>query len=312
MFSGFGRSGSHARSSKSHGSHHEGKTKARASGKTYSSGRSTSGSKSKERLDVNFLFVVNELNLDLDFPTSADQWGNPLPPETWDGYVEESQGRVFRYKNGVVTVEDIYTWHRPGPGLAGSIGWWSQNTDETGNPIHEFQALDPYSTFSVFNCGPFLPCIFGGGDVTVHGDDEFYGWRALHFIHEGGVSQASPNGSHKIVAGRNAGFIDGLLPRAYRNTNTHAPVSQGLGGHIGIVIALMALSQRRGAIDAAFARSHWHNNRWTGQRDPAAWPTVQHDPRGVLVYIALESDGRPGSYEDDIQDFEWGGIAVVG
>ncbi|KAH6652537.1 hypothetical protein BKA67DRAFT_646615 [Truncatella angustata] len=249
-------------------------------------GKVKSTSKHKNEQRVNFLFVVNEYNLNPNHAPAADRWGNIVPPETWEDYAEEHEGRVFRYCGGIVSTEETYTWHRPGLGLAGKIGFWQMGSDELGNPMEVFCALEKYSDFSMFNCGPFLPTIYGAGDVS-EDDGCFDGWRALHFSHVGGISQASPNGGYKYVAGQNAGFIDVLLPKAYANADPNAPQSAGLGGQVGLVIGLMALSQRPG-------------------------PTLDEEPRGVLVHIAIESSAETAMVEREIQNFEWSKVFVAG
>jgi hypothetical protein len=278
------------------------------------------------------LFIVNEINLNLHHHKSADQWGNNTPPETSEGFTQERVGNVLRYKNGTVSkAEGQYSWYRPQPGEEGAIGYWvDQESDELGLlPITDFQPLEVYSTSTVFACGPFLPFIHGSGDVTVDDSEAFDGWHALHFLHDGAISRASSNGDFKVLAGRDAGFIDSLLPRAYRNTMAGAPHSAGLGGEIGLVIGLMALSQQpHGALDNALQHC-WSGNQWTGHRHANACrhyschhticalnmiigPTVRDDPRGVLVQIALDPRGQPGQSEADINHFEWHGIAVSG
>ncbi|KAK6075500.1 hypothetical protein SCUP515_05933 [Seiridium cupressi] len=280
------------KSSSKHGSRHDGKSSRskHAESSASSPGKGKSSSRSRDDYNANFLFVVNELNLNPEYPPAADRWGNIIPPETPNGYAQETVGQVFRYRNGRVTLEEIYIWYRPDLGDRGDIGYWTQDTDEAGNALPVFNPLTAYSTFSIFNCGPFLPCVYGIGDVSEDQGD-FDGCRALHFHHTGGVSQASPNGSCKYVAGRNASFIDGLISAAYRNVEAHAPRSTGLGGEVGLIIGCMALSQSPGTVDR---------------------PTSVQDPRGVLVHIALDPSGDLGTSAEEISDFEWYGISVAG
>ncbi|KAI0123348.1 hypothetical protein BJ170DRAFT_687361 [Xylariales sp. AK1849] len=282
--------------------------------------RSHPSSRTTGDIGVSFLFVVNEARLSSNYQSTADRWGNNIPPETYSSYTDETVGKVFRYDSGIVSPSKEYTWFHPGRGAAGAIGWWEKMYDESENLVDQFQPLDVYSTFTVFNCGPFLPSIWSSGDVTVNSSDTFTGWHALHFCHADGVSQASPNGSKKVVAGKNADFIDVILPRIFKNEykndidrpEKETPPSQGLAGELGLVIGLLALSQKRGKIDLAFHENHWRQNRWTGQRHPSAWPKIHDEPRGVTVHIALDPDGRPGSLAEDIYNFEWYSIAVKG
>lgn len=261
--------------------------------------------------EVDFLFVVNELILDPEYPRAADRWGNLTPPETWDAYESEKPGCVFRYRNGLVTPEEAFIWHRPSQGMPGRVGYWDVYSDEGGHAVPVFHSLYAYSTVTMFNCGPFLPCVYGTGDVS-EDDGEFDGWRALHFHHMNGVSQASPNGGSKCVAGRKARFIGELLPTVYTNHDPDSPPSRGMGGQAGLVIALMALSQSPGQIDAAFRHSKWDNNQWTGHRHDVAWPSTGDEPRGVIVHIALDTEERDEVHVGAIREFEWQGVFVAG
>lgn len=219
------------------------------------------------------MFVVNELNINQNRERFADIWGNNIPPKSYLYYDPESPGQVFRFHNGIVTKELAYFWHRPSRITPGVIAY--DDLIQPGNPIPFIRELDTYSTFTVFSCGPFLPFLIGCGDVQVPDDPDFVSWHALHFHHQDGISQASPSGGQKLVAGQNASFIEGLLPRTYSNNERHAPPSAGLGGHVALVIGLMALSQERGSIDSAFERQSWNNYQWSGRRDRGACKSTQ-------------------------------------
>ncbi|KAH6646804.1 hypothetical protein BKA67DRAFT_650036 [Truncatella angustata] len=262
---------------------------------------------------VSFLFIVNEINLNLDLPPTADRWGNLLPPLTSRGFKQETVGQVFRYSNGTVTAATGYYWFRQRLELPGTIGRYGARydafgnvvSDEMGFTIQDFYGLDEYSTTTLFNCGPFLPCVLSHGDPSVEGFQDFSGWNALHFTHKEVISQASSSGSHTIVAGPSASFIDALLPRVCQNNNHNAPRSRGLGGELGLSIGLMALSQGLGSIDAAFHNNDWDGNCWTGQRHVSAWPAADEDPRGVIVHIALDPEAGWNSSIETISNFEW-------
>jgi hypothetical protein len=267
-----------------HGSRHEGKPSKLQFSDSHSSHtrKAKPSTRTSDYSNVNFLFVVNELNMNQDHPPSADRWGNYTPPDTPNGYVHESVGRVFRYHDGIITPEEKHMWYRSDVGERGDIGYWTQEADEAGNALPLFNALATYSTFAVFNCGPFLPLVYGVGDVSEDHSD-FDGWRALHFHHVSGVSQASPNGGHKCLAGRNTDFIDRLVPRAYCNSEARAPQSKGLGGEIGLVIGMMALSQSPGMIDTAFHSQAWAGNKWTAERAAdACMPSLRSIPRKMV------------------------------
>lgn len=109
-------------------------------------------------------------------------------------------------------------------------------------------------------------------------DGEFECWRALHLDHNEGVSRIGS--ANKYVAGDSPSWLDhhqiisGLYRRPANLRGTYH--SRGLGGEVAIIIGLMALSQRRGQIDAAFANHLWNNNRWAGQLHPDACRSMQY------------------------------------
>jgi hypothetical protein len=62
---------------------------------------------------MDFLFVVNELNIDQNRERFADIWGNNILPKNYMYYDPETIGLVFRFHTGTVTKELTYFWHRP-------------------------------------------------------------------------------------------------------------------------------------------------------------------------------------------------------
>ncbi|KAJ4306049.1 hypothetical protein N0V88_000845 [Collariella sp. IMI 366227] len=111
-----------------------------------------------------FLFVVNELQLNVNAIPSTDQWLNLVPPVQPTDYVGEIPGTVFRYQNGVVSPALGYVWYRPVPGQRGHItrAYLSQ---ETGFTVTGFPA--DYKSHTVFACSPLLPMVVTDGDASL-------------------------------------------------------------------------------------------------------------------------------------------------
>ncbi|RYP06466.1 hypothetical protein DL765_009475 [Monosporascus sp. GIB2] len=256
--------------------------------------------------DLSFYFVVNELTI--TGPLDADQWGTPIPSTSPNSVGGETAGTVFRYSNGGIhNVSGIMYWDRRDTNLPGRITYRSEEIGQDNvTPVTAYRELGEYQTCTLFDCGPFLPCIFANGDATVNAltDPSFRYW-ALHFSHDGGVSRAA-SGPHKVVAGSHPSWLGTLVHTIYKNHMENAPQSEGLGGELGLVLGLMALTQRPGYASRAFR--HWNNHRWTGRREagiPQSGP-----PRGVLVHVALDPTQNPDHAWTNLQAFEQYGVAV--
>jgi hypothetical protein len=197
---------------------------------------------------------------------NEDDWGTVLPPRVAAAFGPEHSGRVFCYRNGQVSHMPEYRWRRPNGLRPGYIECRRQGSDEGGSIPPFTYTLQPYKSYTVCDCGPFLPRIFTDVDAMstnladVMAPSDRY--HAVHFEAFGGISYAN-NVGVKHVASRNASWVGSLVPNAYRNIIADIP-SQGLGGDLGIILGLMALTQRPGDTDDAFRR-YWNGNRWSGQ-----------------------------------------------
>lgn len=233
-----------------------------------------SSSKQQDRatssIPLSFLFVVNEFQLFDDQngnAPEADRFGNPVPPTNPAAYGEERVGSVWRYENGVISPADRYVWYRPEPGSEGTIAfpYEQQYDDGSGGSGWAYDQMEVHSTFSVFNCWRFLPCIWTEADSSVEEMGLDYKWQQLEFEHDAreiGVTRLQ--GSERHVAGKSPSWIPALLPETYAVPSGSWPQSNGLGGPLGIIIALIALSRRPGHTDDAFRDGLWRNGRWTG------------------------------------------------
>ncbi|KAK8137566.1 hypothetical protein PG984_003059 [Apiospora sp. TS-2023a] len=235
-----------------------------------------------------------------------------MPPRYAGEFGEKTYGKIFRYDNGDINVADD------------TIGYFTDCVLNDENQVVQlsesrWMPFECYSTITMYNCGPFAPCLFRPGDASDDQDplaDAFQAFRMMHFLNQGqgGVSRASTNGNVRMVAGRDPTWVGSLVPEAYNNKRTHTQ-SLGLGGEFGLLIGLMALAQHRGQCDEAFTDPQWAGNRWTGRKPPPGWPRDTDSPRGVVVEIAIEkrltdARGPPGSTLAEIYNFEWHGTAV--
>lgn len=261
-----------------------------------------------------------------------------MPPKVKSAYGPETVGRVFRFTNGTVQPEPRYYWHRPGQGQVGRIGRMIWHEEKDGNqtkmvPTH-FIPIPQYKTTTVFDCGSSHPCVFTESDMTAT-DLQSGPWPEkklwpLAFKKEGdGVSRVVRGGA-KQAAGSDASWVGTLVPEIYKNQEEDAKPSQGLGGDLGPLLGLMALSEPAGRGDDAF-KYHWQHCQWKGRRQASREsPHYQITPfpplqltldlpvpsdkpiRGVVVHIALDRDEALSQNWDNLRDFEKNGIAVIG
>ncbi|KAK3370702.1 hypothetical protein B0H63DRAFT_319849 [Podospora didyma] len=311
------------------------------------SNRAPTGSKSMTS-NVNFLFIVNEFQVDFEPAAGGfqvDQWRNPMPPMASAAYRGETVGAVFRYHNGTISRAPDYLWYRREPTQGGHGGIMGR--DQQGN----YQFLEVYKTQSIFACSAHLPIIVSNCDASVVSDrdvtrrtnssafmqrgcdcdsayDGYYPWSLLNFS----ASAAAPGVSFArldaegvpFVVGKNPSWIPSLVPGVFRNTrNDHGiPRSQGLSGELPIVIALMAFHSRANRASDVFdpAERRWHRGAWDGPNTaPAGYPLSENNPRGFLVQVCIDRF-EDGSAEpiDPINDpayqaiynLEWYGILV--
>ena len=162
------------------------------------------------------------------------------------------------------------------PWRPSTIGYYTDRMLDDENHVVQLSEsrwlpFQSYSTVTMYNCGPFAPCLIRPGDASDRHDpvaDLFPTFRMMHFLNRDGVSRASTSGNVRTVAGRNATWVGSLVPEAYNNIRTHT-TSLGLGGEFSLLIGLMALAQPIGRCDEAFTDPQWSRNRWAGRRNPA-------------------------------------------
>ncbi|KZL79291.1 hypothetical protein CI238_07576, partial [Colletotrichum incanum] len=264
-----------------------------------------------------FLFVVNELHIieDNGVPPVADIYGNPLPPSTARGYDQETAGRVWLYRDGVVSPADGFHWCRPEPGSPGGIYTMLDDYfDEHGQPLWTPVQMVPHSTFSVFNCWRFLPCLYTDVDVTTVDDmgveNKFSSLAFSIDSPDSGVTRIRASGGpQRHVVGSRPSWIPSLIPETYATPSSTAQQSTGLGGSLPIIIGLLALTKRPGHTDDVFRDGEWNGNRFRGSRSSRADPEPTGPVRGVLVQVCCDVF-NPDSTVDAITDFEERGKAI--
>ncbi|KAK0668037.1 hypothetical protein QBC41DRAFT_365732 [Cercophora samala] len=301
------------------------------------SGTTMLGEEERDRLltGTSFLFVVNELNPIYEphgSETLRDQWLNPMPPEHADGYLDEWQGLVFRYRQeshgGVITLANEYQWYRPVRGDEGGIVRVDAAGNITGRPIVCRQA-------SIFSCSNHLPIIVGPGDASVghsriarqalDNDTVFY-WSLLPICRwddSSNITFVTTEGRGvPSVVGRSPSWIPSLVPQVYSNPNASL-VSGGLSGDLSVLIGLMSFHSKVGRASDVFSFQRWHHNRWVGsQHAPIHVPRTQEgNPRGFFVQVCLDnlvrgledSDENNISAQDCLQRIfalEWHSVLV--
>ncbi|KAK1980191.1 hypothetical protein LZ30DRAFT_771669 [Colletotrichum cereale] len=267
-----------------------------------------------------FLFVVNELQIveENGVPPTADTYGNPLPPRTCRGYGQETVGRVWRYRDGVVSLAEGFYWCRPEPGSPGVICAVADYIDEQGQPFSVLEQTVEHSTFSVFNCWRFLPCLHTNVDVTTvaeMGVDNKLSHLEFYEDHtDPGVTRiGASGGSQRHVVGGRPSWIPALLPETYAAPGSHTQQSTGLGGCLPIIIGLLALTKKPGHTDDVFWNGEWNGNRFRGGRSSRAAslaePEATGPVRGVLVQVCCDSSNSDSTI-DAITDFEERGKAI--
>lgn len=210
----------------------------------------------------------------------TDQWLNYMPPTDPSAYRSEYVGRVFRYRQGLVSVAPGYEWLRAGG--RGSMGGEGRIVQVNSYGGVEWMPL-VYKTQSVFACSAHLPVIVLQSDASMGScqrtpypcrcqpsSDDHYCWNLLHFTHmdeANGVSYATANCEGRTyVAGRSPSWMPALVPRVFENTvpSSSTPRSQGLAGELPLVIALMAFHSHPGGASEVFNRGMWDRKRWRG------------------------------------------------
>ncbi|EEU35562.1 uncharacterized protein NECHADRAFT_52413 [Fusarium vanettenii 77-13-4] len=239
-----------------------------------------SGVPGEETIPLSFLFIVNKLII---FDPEWDEYHNSIPPHAPHKYMGEISSKVMRYSNGQVSEAVGYHWYRDSSHAMGHLFC----LDSSGNYIPDnstdsYHMAQQYETFAVFACNPLLPLMVTDRDPLVR---ETRNWQLLRIFHSPrarGLSQVVTLESAmgyggapvRYVAGKSPSWMPALIPETYQSPNLRAPPSRGLGGELGIVLGLMALTADKSttsndAVNEMFIeRQQWHHNKWRGPKAP--------------------------------------------
>lgn len=276
--------------------------------------------KAPAQTQLSFVFVVNELSFIEEgngAVPNVDRWGNPLPPNTSQSYGPETPGKIWRYSNGSISLAgEGFSWYRESPGLEGAIWGPVDMTTDDGQRYWGTGPLEEHSTFSVFNCWRFLPCLYADVDVTTVGemgvDNRWFPLEFSRDSHDPGATRIHGcSDTYRHVAGQNPSWIPTLLPPTYAALGSSGPRSTGLGGCLPIILALIALTTRPRHADDAFSGGLFNGHCWAGQRHHRADPPPTGPVRGVLVQVCCDPFNPYGSTLDDIDNFEEHGKLIV-
>ncbi|RSM12571.1 hypothetical protein CEP52_002371 [Fusarium oligoseptatum] len=259
--------------------------------------RHSSGESPQTRGNFSFLFILNKL---LIREPERDNYHSLIPPRQPEMYRGEIPSKVMRYSNGKVSEAVGYYWYRPESGVSGYLMRLNSSSSYLLDPsTGEYCFAQEYKTFAVFACNPLLPLMVIDTDPLVYPTNTWELLRIFHPRNHFGLSQVmtleSPLG-------------DGGAPV---RPHDRAPHSDGLGGELGIILGLMALTadhshNENQAVNKAFLeKRHWHRNEWWGPKIPKGYPdTAQDDPNGFLSIVFLDPE-NPNSTEESLQFFEW-------
>ncbi|KAI1115580.1 hypothetical protein F5Y14DRAFT_449936 [Nemania sp. NC0429] len=299
--------------------HHHGSKSSHSGSKSSSSKSGKKGNGATHgpgQAGFSFLFVINEISINPRAAPNVDQWGARMPPENPHDYEGETQGTVFRYRDGAVEVAEGYYWYREQGVVDAQTGLRPAGSIVRLDGASGSQwPMETYSAFTVFNCWGPLPCVYEKADalsafVGAYGAGQR--WNVMSFQApdpgSSGLTRVSAAGNSQVVTGKNPSWMPSIVPELFWNASSHAPTSTGLGGELPVIIAQMALSQPRGQTDVPFLSRWWHHGHWLPGNHRN---TVRHplDIRGVLVVVALDNYENPlGSSVEHLQYFENGAV----
>lgn len=272
-----------------------------------------------------FLFIVNELptNDDPDVAGSVPprmDHGRYYPPVVAQGFLAQTPGHVFRWRDGLVSLAEGYIWSLQPDGYA--QGRIYANSLNTGVVWPEY-----YRTATVFYCNHFAKFFTARGDTSTRDSlDPEDSWHPLSFFHENSnVSYVDHSGDQEFLAVRHASWIEQLLPNTYRRHSKNGPASGGLAGLLPIVIALVAFSclNRDELYRVLINDRAWRGHRWvphereTGREYYPIFCDLKFcqlinpgiERRGIVVTVYLDPE-NPESTLETIADLETGPIPI--
>ena len=228
-----------------------------------------------------FLFIVNELPTN-DNPEVEGNIeprmvnGRYNPPEVARGFLAQTPGSVYRWKDGIVNTAPGYIWS------AQQVEGYANGTiyanSTTGIVWPQY-----YRAATVFYCNHFDKFFTARGDASTRNisatDTEPEDtWQPLSFLHDdyNHISYVQHAGDQEFLAVRHASWIDQLLPNTYRRHSKDGPANGGLAGLLPIIVALVAFSctNRDELYRVLINDRAWRGHRWvphhreTGRKYP--------------------------------------------
>lgn len=215
---------------------------------------------------LSFIFIVNEVVANDDPDTHGvlprtENGGRWAPPIYAQGFYRQTEGKVYRWKNGDVTRLENYRWH--------AMYIEPTETDEAANGV----VMDPYArpltryrSATVFYANPFTKFRSAPGDATARNlYDQGEIWHNLRFHHTGpNISLVDHAGEEDYLIGNNTrcSWHKQLVPQAYECQENNEE-SGGLAGLLPILIALVAFSCKTSELDDVLRRGRsWRNRNW--------------------------------------------------
>ncbi|TAQ89481.1 hypothetical protein B7494_g2238 [Chlorociboria aeruginascens] len=260
-------------------------------------GRSRPGQSEPAPQPVTFLFSVNSISIDDDFPREVDEngrWRLPLHRDAFLPQVSGDLGDLYRWSNGNISRADGYQWYQ------GHV-WYNQS-----NLVHR------YKTATMFFWDQFLQFATATKDASTSDmatapipDNR---WYPLNFRHDGGLSRVDEVGEYPYLAGQGASWVPEFGLQSYNNTNSNAPISTGLAGNITTIVGLIALSCPEGRLDnVLMTQRAWRHYEWRGH----PYGSGRTNERGVVVSIFLDPENPQWSTTFTLEDLEWRGGALI-
>lgn len=260
------------------------------------------------RPSVSFLFIVNELQVNEDPRNGViprvDENGRWIPPVFRAGFYAQTAGRVYRWRDGVVTAADGYQWHSE------HINATTQALGANGTVYAPNNVpLDCYKATTVFYCNPWTQFLTAFGDAGARdmtmSTEPNHRWWPLTFRHDRQISRVDVVGE-EYLAGTGATWVDQLVPNAYNN---YPPSHQsaGLAGDLPTVISLVAFSCPYDQLDDVLLVDRaWQNHQWIGHTRQ----TGRSGRRGVISSVYLDPENNLGSTNDTLYHLEWTGEPI--
>ncbi|KAL2062891.1 hypothetical protein VTL71DRAFT_5963 [Oculimacula yallundae] len=244
-----------------------------------------------------FLFQVNQLPINQNYPIRSDPFGHSLPPMNRNRYDTQVAGHLYRWtSNGKIA-------------RATGLDYYNNAIrDRSGQP------LTTYSTRTVFWCNNWIQYLVTEGDASARDMEEAEfpdsAWWALSFDHDNDkrvsrVTESAVNPILNGVGGEGAKWVSDLGLSAY--VPRDGEPAQGLSGNLATLFGMVAMSCSAQRFDSVMAGDPLRGNTWRGH----ARRDGRTDERAVVVHIYLDPDNQFGSTRYTLRELEWRGPPLI-